>query len=95
MTRLNAFDRRQDLFDADVEGDAGEGGWALAEIMELFGYLTFPSRSDGEVPVPAARPRFNRARARLDAVIYRIIDERRREGAGPGRSALMLLLAER
>lgn len=42
------------------------------------------------LPIPAAR-RFRRARADLDAVIYRLIDERRR-GGGDGRDLLSLLL---
>jgi cytochrome P450 len=38
--------------------------------------------------------RFNRARARLDGVVYRIIDERRRGGEDRGDLLSMLLLAE-
>jgi cytochrome P450 len=45
------------------------------------------------LPLPQTR-RFNRARARLDAVIYRIIDERRRGDTDRGDLLSMLLLAE-
>ena len=82
------------LFDADVESDAGEVGEALSEVMEMFNLLLLPySELLEKLPLPAAR-RFGRARARLDTIIYRIIDERRRSGADHGDLLSMLLVAE-
>ena len=81
------------LFDADVESDADEVGEALTEVLELFGYLMLPfSELLEKLPLPPRR-RFERARARLDAVIYRIIEERRRSGADRGDLLSMLLFA--
>ena len=85
MTRLTLAIVGKTLFDADVESDADEVGAALGEVMSLFGYLMLPfSELLEKVPLLPPRRRFERARARLDAVIYRIIEERRRSGADRG-----------
>jgi cytochrome P450 len=53
-------------------------------VISLFGYLMLPfSELLEKLPLPPRR-RFERARARLDAVIYRIVEERRREGRDRG-----------
>ncbi|HEX7313583.1 MAG TPA: cytochrome P450 [Pyrinomonadaceae bacterium] len=84
MMRLTLNVVGKTLFDADVESDADEVGAALSEVMSLFGYLMLPfSEVLEKLPLPPRR-RFERARARLDAVIYRIIEERRREGLDRG-----------
>jgi cytochrome P450 len=84
MVRLTLAVVGKTLFDADVESDADEVGAALAEVMSLFGYLMLPfSELLEKLPLPPRR-RFERARARLDRVIYRIIEERRREGRDRG-----------
>jgi cytochrome P450 len=84
MMRLTLAVVGKTLFDADVESDADEVGAALTEVMNLFGYLMLPfSELLEKLPLPPRR-RFLRARARLDAVIYRIIEERRREGRDRG-----------
>ncbi|MCA1591750.1 MAG: cytochrome P450 [Acidobacteria bacterium] len=94
MTRLTLAIVGKTLFDADVERDAREVGEALTEVMELFGYLMLPYAELLEkLPLPARR-RFQRARAQLDSIIYRIIDERRRSGEDRGDLLSMLLLAE-
>ncbi|MGB8506817.1 MAG: cytochrome P450 [Pyrinomonadaceae bacterium] len=94
MTRLTLAIVGKTLFDADVESDADEVGEALTEVMELFGYLMLPYAEILEkLPLPAKR-RFQRARARLDAIIYRIVDERRASGVDRGDLLSMLLLAE-
>jgi cytochrome P450 len=93
MTRLTLAVVGKTLFDADVESEAGEVGAALTEMMELFGYLLLPySELLEKLPSPPTR-RFQRARARLDAVIYRIIEERRRAGTDRGDLLSTLLLA--
>ncbi|MDT5268157.1 MAG: hypothetical protein QOH49_343 [Acidobacteriota bacterium] len=84
MMRLTLAVVGKTLFDADVESDADEVGAALTEVMSLFGYLMLPfSELLEKLPLPPRR-RFERARARLDAVIYRIIEEHRREGRDRG-----------
>src|SRR5256714_4182493 len=91
MMRLTLAVVGKTLFDADVESDADEVGEALTEVMELFGYMMLPFSELLEKLPLAPRRRFERARARLDAVIYRIIEERRRSGADRGDLLSMLL----
>jgi cytochrome P450 len=84
MMRLTLAVVGKTLFDAEVESDADEVGAALTEVMNLFDYLMLPFAELLEkLPLPPQR-RFLRARARLDAVIYRIIEERRREAGDRG-----------
>jgi cytochrome P450 len=93
MMRLTLAVVGKTLFDADVESEADEVGEALTEVMELFGYLMLPySELLEHLPLPASR-RFRRARARLDSVIYRIIEDRRRAVGDRGDLLSMLLLA--
>jgi cytochrome P450 len=93
MMRLTLAIVGKTLFDADVESEADEVGAALTEVMDLFGYLLLPYAELLEkLPLPATR-RFRRARASLDAVIFRIIEERRRAGGDRGDLLSMLLLA--
>ncbi|MDT7688202.1 MAG: hypothetical protein QOE46_961 [Acidobacteriota bacterium] len=94
MMRLTLAVVGKTLFDADVESDADEVGAALSEVMSLFGYLMLPfSELLEKIPLLPPRRRFERARARLDAVIYRIIEERRRAVADRGDLLSTLLLA--
>ncbi len=94
MMRLTLAIVGQTLFAADVESEADEIGGALTEIMELFQLLMLPYAEYLEkLPLPAMR-RFQRARAQLDSVIYRIIEERRRGGKDRGDLLSMLLLAQ-
>jgi cytochrome P450 len=93
MMRLTLALVGKTLFDADVESDADEVGRSLTDVMELFGYLMMPfSELLEKLPLPPQR-RFKRARARLDAIIYRIIEERRRSEADRGDLLSMLLFA--
>ncbi|HEX6051645.1 MAG TPA: cytochrome P450 [Gemmatimonadaceae bacterium] len=83
------------LFDADLEGEAGEIGEALTttfESLNIWLFLPFGELLE-RLPLPATL-RFRRARARLDATIYRLIDERRRSGTDHGDLLSMLLLAQ-
>jgi cytochrome P450 len=83
------------LFDADVEHEAAEIGEATATTFESFNalfYLPFGERLE-RIPIPATL-RFRKARARLDATIYRLIEERRRSGTDHGDLLSMLLLAQ-
>lgn len=85
------------LFGADVAGEADEIGSALTEVLGLFDTLMKPfSEWMEKLPLPSVR-RFQRARARLDETIYRIIAERRASGSGSedrGDLLSMLLLAQ-
>jgi cytochrome P450 len=83
------------LFDADVEHEAAEIGAALATTFESFQFGFFLPFGEllERLPLPATL-RFRKARARLDATIYRLIEERRRTGGDRGDLLSMLLLAQ-
>ena len=87
------------LFDADVEDrEADEIGAALSDAMALFRSVSLPGADLIErLPLPSVR-RFRKARARLDATIYRLIDRRRADllagGVDRGDLLSMLLLAQ-
>src|SRR5215510_262468 len=94
MTRLTLGIVAKTLFDADVESEADEIGEAMTCIMRMFNLLMFPFAELLEkLPLPQVR-RYHRMHARLDSVIYRIIEERRRSGEDRGDLLSMLLLAE-
>jgi len=81
------------LFNAEVEGEAGEIGDALTEVFALFHTLMLPMADLLEkLPIPSVR-RFARARARLDVTIYRLIEEHRASGVDRGDLLSMLLMA--
>jgi cytochrome P450 len=93
MMRLTLAIVGKTLFDTDVEAEADEIGAALTEVMELFDFLLMPfSELLEKLPLPHVR-RFRKARERLDATIYRIIEERRRSNEDRGDLLSMLLSA--
>ena len=78
------------LFGADVERDAADVGEALGTILGVFDepalflliFFSGPAaRLIERVPLPAVR-RFQRAVEQLDALIFRLIAEKRAAGAG-------------
>jgi cytochrome P450 len=83
------------LFDADIEADdAREVGEALGTGLRLFDRLMSPFAPIlSRLPLPGTR-RLNEALARLDAVIYRMIEDRRARGAH-GDDLLSMLLRAR
>jgi cytochrome P450 len=82
------------LFDADVVSDAQEVGEAMTVVMDLFNTITIPFfELLQKLPLPQLR-RFDTARARLDAIIYRLIEQRRLAGEDRGDLLSMLLLAQ-
>jgi cytochrome P450 len=86
--------RAKTLFDADVDSEADEIGEAMTAIMRMFNLLMFPFAELLEkLPLPQVR-RFDKMRSRLDATIYRFIDERRKSGEDRGDLLSMLLLAQ-
>lgn len=93
MMRLTLGIVGQTLFDADVEAEADEIGEALTSIVKLFNAMMLPfSELLEKLPLPQKR-RFERAKERLDATIYRMIEERRRSGENQGDLLSMLLHA--
>ncbi len=94
MMRLTLAIVGKSLFDADVESDTEEVGEAMGIVMELFNTITIPFFELLEkLPLPQFR-RFDSAKAKLDAIIYRLIEERRRSAKDRGDLLSMLLLAQ-
>ena len=94
MMKLTLAIVAKTLFSADVEEEATEIGEALTVAFEAFnvGILPFSEILE-KLPLRYIK-RFEAARARLDATIYRIIDERRASGEDKGDLLSMLLLAQ-
>ena len=93
MMRLTLAIVGKTLFDADVESDAADVGDAMSVVMQLFETLTLPFfELLQKLPLPQLR-RFDNAKVKLDRIIYRLIDDRRRSGVDRGDLLSMLLLA--
>lgn len=92
MARLTLSVVGEALFDTDVETEeAAAIGEALTTALAMFGFMfspLFPVLS--RLPLPKVR-RFERAKALIDATIYRMIAERRAVGA-TGQDLLSLLI---
>ncbi|HTJ40579.1 MAG TPA: cytochrome P450, partial [Kofleriaceae bacterium] len=81
------------LFDADVRDDARVVGDALTDAMRsMLDGLSSPLQVPYEWPLPRHN-RMRRAVAKLDEVVYRIIDERRRDPRDRGDVLSMLVAA--
>jgi len=94
MMRLTLAIVGKTLFDADVESQAPEVGAALSAVLESFWTLMLPFADLLErLPVPSLR-RSRAARARLDAIIYGMIAERRKSPGNRGDLLSMLLETE-
>jgi cytochrome P450 len=94
MMRLTLAIAGKTLFDADVEAEAREIGAAITAAMGAFEFSLLPfSERLERIPLLPYRRRFERARDRLDATIYRLIAERRRDPRDRGDLLSMLLLA--
>ncbi len=94
MMRLTLAIAGKTLFNADVGKEADEIGAALTAAFELFSMITLPFFELLEKLPLAANRRFVEARARLDATIYRIIEQHREAGTDNGDLLSMLLLAQ-
>jgi cytochrome P450 len=93
MTRLTLVIAGRTLFDMDVESQAADFGRALTEVLESF-WLTLMPFSDLLARLPAGPlRRARKARERLDAMIYRMIAERRADLHDSGDLLSMLVLA--
>ena len=94
MNRLTLSIVGRTLFDVDVESQAAAVGEALTAVMESFWMMMLPFAEVLErLPVPKLR-RARMARARLDAIIYRMIADRRASGRDHGDLLSMLLTAQ-
>jgi cytochrome P450 len=94
MNRLTLSIVGKTLFDVDVEQQAAAVGEALTAVMESFWMTMLPFGDMLErLPVPKLR-RARMARARLDAIIYRMIADRRANGGDRGDLLSMLLAAQ-
>jgi cytochrome P450 len=93
MARLAMAIAGKVLFGADVDDQAGDIGEALADAMSLFEGMSSPV-SMLVNRLPLVRRRFEIGRDRLDASIYRIIDERRKSGGDEGDLLSLLLSAQ-
>ena len=94
MNRLTLSIVGKTLFDVDVESQAAAVGEALTAVMESFWMMLLPFADALErLPVPKLR-RARLARARLDAIIYRMIADRRASGRDHGDLLSMLLSAQ-
>jgi cytochrome P450 len=94
MTRLTLAVVSKTLFDADVESESDEIVKSLTDIVNLFPRFVFPfSEILDYLPLPGNK-RGLLAVSRLDNVIYRLIDERRRD-SGQKDDLLSMLLEAR
>ena len=95
MNRLALRIAAATLFSADVDDDADAIGRAVTASMALFPQSLSPwgELLDLMAWHPATR-RFRAARAALDAIVYRMIEERRRDAVDRG-DLLSMLLAVR
>jgi cytochrome P450 len=93
MTRLTLRIVGKTLFDADVRGESTAVGVALATVLhEINAALTAVAPLPLTWPLPRNRA-YQAAARRLDATVYRIIAERRRDGDDRGDLLSMLLRA--
>jgi cytochrome P450 len=81
------------LFDCDVAEEIRDISEALTESLRLYSWATLPFAARLEPFLPFLTRRFDQARDRLDAVVYRMIAERRASGEDRGDLLSMLLLA--
>jgi cytochrome P450 len=94
MTRLTLAIVGRTLFSADVSSDADEIGGAMTQIFSLFDTLLLPfSDWIQKLPIPPVR-RFEKARDKLDQIVYGLIAQRRASGEDTGDLLSMLLLAQ-
>ena len=78
MTNLSIAVAGKTLFNADIEQEAPEINQALEDATSLFGRIVIPfSELLLKMPLPGTI-RFKKAKARLDEMIYKMIDERRK-----------------
>ena len=93
MMRLTLEIVVKTLFDADVSKDADKVGNVLSRlVMPFASQATLKWIADNRLPTPTHRS-FNRDVNEIDAIVYRIIEERRTSGIDQGDLLSMLLAA--
>ena len=94
MNRLTLAVVAATLFGSDVDREAGDIAESLTVIIESFNRMLLPLwRYWRNLPLPA-NLRLRAAQRSLDATIYRLIGQRRKEGRDHGDLLSMLLAAE-
>ncbi|MBL8149264.1 MAG: cytochrome P450 [Blastocatellia bacterium] len=96
MMKVTMFIVAKTLFDANVEGQASEIGQSLTALVHAFNFILIPFTELLDklpFPVPGLN-RLQKAKERLDVLIYQIIEDRRRSGEDRGDLLSMLLLAQ-
>jgi cytochrome P450 len=94
MTKMSIAIAGMALFNADIEKEAPEINEALDTATSLFGRISLPlSELLLKVPVPGTI-RFNKAKARLDNTVKRMIDERIRNKMDNGDLISLLLRSQ-
>jgi cytochrome P450 len=94
MMRLTLAIVSSSLFGTDVAAAAGEIREDLSTIISLFPRFSLPLFGlIQKLPLPS-NARFDRAVARLDGLVHRLIAERRADGRDRGDLLSMLLLAQ-
>ncbi len=95
MMRLALQVVARTIFDTDVTEDVQTINNEVNAIMELYTFLVSLPRAEAllHLPIPGLM-RFKRARRRLDAVVHRMIEQRRASGVDRG-DLLSMLLASR
>jgi cytochrome P450 len=94
MTKLTLNIAAKTLFDSDASGDADAFGDALTVLMNvIMAEIRSPIRFPDWLPTTHNRQR-QRAIDTLDAIVLRMIEERRRSGEDHGDLLSMLLLAQ-
>ena len=94
MMQLTLSIAGKTLFDVDVESQAADIGRTLTDVMKSFWLLMLPFANLVERLPAGPMKRSRRARERLDAMIYRMIAERRSTARDRGDLLSMLLLAQ-
>jgi cytochrome P450 len=94
MMRVTLSIAGKTLFDTDVESEADEVGGAVTDVLESFWLHVLPGAELLEkLPIPTLR-RAHTSRERLDALIYKMIADRRASGADHGDLLSMLIAAQ-
>ncbi len=81
------------MMSVDLEGENADLGATMTDLMDAFNWLVLPGFGLIEQLPLRKSQRFRRARARLNAMIYRLIEERRRDNRDRGDLLSMLMLA--
>jgi cytochrome P450 len=94
MNRLTLAVVASTLFGSEVDAEAGDIAESLTVVIENFNRMLLPFWKYLRRLPTAANRRLYEAHKRLDATIYRLISQRRKEGRDHGDLLSMLLAAE-